>query len=173
MAMNDLSKKALSVAKAIQDEVPKRGLPPAEGLDAQSDQVIAFSLLKGTRGYIEKTANQINGCYENGWFDACAVMIRRLIETLIIEAFEHHSISDNIKNAYGDFLQLNDLIDRTLYEKSWNISRNTKAALPKLKNIGDLSAHSRRYNAHRNDIEKIISDLRLVVQELLYLSGLK
>lgn len=61
----------------------------------------------------------------------------------------------------------------TLKETSWNLSRNAKQALPKLKNVGDLSAHSRRYNAQRADIDKVISDLRIVVQELIYLAGFK
>jgi hypothetical protein len=41
-----------------------------------------------------------------------------------------------------------------------------------MKNVGDLSAHNRRYNAHREDIDKLIPDLRVVVQELLTLAGL-
>lgn len=123
--------------------------------------------------YIERVSNEINGTYENGWYDACAVMIRRLIETLIIEAFEHHRIEDNIKNTRGDFLYLRDLIDRTLAEKAWNLGRNAKLALPKLKDIGDKSAHSRRYIAQRGDLQPLLTDIRTVVQELVYIAHLK
>jgi hypothetical protein len=70
-------------------------------------------------------------------------------------------------------LYLSDLISATLAEKSWNLGRNTKQALPRLKDIGDKSAHSRRFVAHQADIEKIITDLRVVVQELVYLAKLK
>jgi hypothetical protein len=45
--------------------------------------------------------------------------------------------------------------------------------LPKLKDIGDKSAHSRRYNAHRGDVDPLLPDIRLVVQEFVYLAGLK
>jgi hypothetical protein len=100
-------------------------------------------------------------------------MTRRLIETLIIEAFEKHGIAEKIKGPSGDFYYLSDLITSTLTEKSWNLSRNSKSALPKLKDIGDKSAHSRRYNALRNDIDKVMPELRVVVQELLYLAGLR
>jgi hypothetical protein len=117
--------------------------------------------------------NQVNGAYDNGWYDACAVMIRRLLETLIIEAFEHGGIASKIKNPAGEFLYLRDLIDRSLQESTWNLSRNCKQALPKLKDMGDKSAHSRRYNAHRGDIDPLHADLRLVVQEFVYLAGLK
>ena len=46
-------------------------------------------------------------------------------------------------------------------------------ALPKLKEIGDQSAHSRRFVAHREDIDKVQGDFRTVIQELVYLAGLK
>lgn len=170
--MSELNK-ILEVARDIQKVAPRHVEPPDEGFPSSSEQVLPLSIVKNTRGYIEKVVNQINGCYEKGWFDACSVMIRRLIETLIVEAFEHHKISSKIKNRSDDFLFLSDLINITLKEKTWNLSRNTKRALPKLKDVGDKSAHSRRYNAHKKDIDKLIDDIRVVVQELIYLSGLK
>lgn len=149
-------------------------IPPSEGTKSKTEMVISSSIFKNTRGYIEKVVTQINGAYEQGWYDCCAVMIRRLLETLIVEAYEKYGIANNIKNpTTNDFYFLGDLIQIALSEPSWNLSRNTKQSMPKLKNIGDLSAHSRRYNAHRPDIDKIIQDLRIVSQELLYLSGLK
>ncbi|HYT43476.1 MAG TPA: DUF4145 domain-containing protein [Methylomirabilota bacterium] len=170
---SDLAKSALVISKAIQDEVNQYWLPPADGLPSRQEMVLAKSLVKGTRGYIESVVNQINSTYENASYDACAVMIRRLIETLIIEAFEHHKIADKIKTPGGDFFYLSDLITHTLNEKSWNIGRNAKHVLPKLKSVGDLSAHSRRHIAHRSDIDNIMSDLRTAVQELIYLANLK
>ncbi len=171
--MTELGKTALGIAKRIQGEVPGRGIPPDEGLAAETQRVIPLSVVRNTRGYVEKIANQINGSYEHGWFDACAVMIRRLVETLIIEAFEHNAIAHKIQDANGDFLPLKDLINLALREQSWNLTRNTKKGLPKLKSVGDLSAHSRRYVAHRRDIDSIIDDLRVAVQELVYLADLK
>jgi len=139
----------------------------------ESEQVLPQSVVKGSRGYIEKIVIQINGTYERGWFDACAVMIRRLLETLIIEAFEHHKIAASIQGPNGDFLYLRDLIAKTLAEPSWHLGRNAKAALPRLKDIGDKSAHSRRFIAHRADVHAVAADVRVVVQELVYLAGLK
>lgn len=163
----------IATAKAIHADVASELGPPEEGLLSATQPVIMMSLVRGTRGYIEKVSNQINGAYENGWYDACAVMLRRLIETLIIETFEHHNITRAIQNSAGDFLYLRDLIDKTLAEKTWNLSRNTKQALPKLKDVGDKSAHSRRYVAQRGDIQPLLADIRTVVQEFTYLSGLK
>ncbi|MCP8467848.1 hypothetical protein NK553_28250 [Pseudomonas sp. ZM23] len=167
------AQKIKDLISAFESDCAESLLPPEGGLEAIGQPVIPFTLVRSTRGYLEKITHQVNGSYTNGWYDACAVMIRRLIETLIIEAFESHSIANNIKSPSGDFLYLSDLISATLRETTWNLSRNSKQALPKLKDIGDKSAHSRRYNAVRDDIDKIISDLRVVVQELIYLSKLK
>lgn len=169
----DFTKDVLARSRAMQEEASDLWKPPTEGLPPQSEMVLLASLTKGTRGYIEKIVDQINGTYENGWYDACSVMIRRLVETLIIEAFESHKIDKQIKNPGGEFLFLRDLVSRTLACTSWNLGRNTTRALPKLKDIGDKSAHSRRYVAHRGDIDKVMADLRVVVQELVYLASLK
>lgn len=158
---------------AIEADCEDTLLPPEGGLEAIGQPIVPFALVRGTRGYIERITHQINGTYSNGWYDSCAVMIRRLIETLIIESFENNNIAQTIKNPSGDFFYLSDLISKTLSEASWNLSRNARQALPKLKDIGDKSAHSRRFNAVRNDIDKINAEIRVVVQELVYLAGLK
>lgn len=166
---NKVSNLALSIKKDC-DEIL---LPPEEGCPSYEYLVISFGLVRNTRGYIERVVHQINGCYQNGWYDACAVMIRRLLEILIIEVFEAFNIADKIKNANGDFLYLSDLINKMLIETTWNLTRNTKKALPKLKDIGDKSAHSRRFNAIRSDIDHIMPELRVASQELIYLANLK
>jgi hypothetical protein len=171
--MSPSAQNLFKVAKAIDLDVRQELGPPEEGRDSDRQLVVPRSIVRGTRGYIEKVANQVNGCYENGWYDSCAVMIRRLVETLIIEAFEKYSISNKIKNSQGDFLYLRDLVAACLRESAWNLSRNCKQSLPKLKDIGDKSAHSRRYIAQRGDLDPLLSDIRLVVQELLFLAGLK
>jgi hypothetical protein len=164
----------VELVKRLASDAPRDFLPPSEGTRSTSEHILPFALVRGTRGYIERVANQVNGCYEKGWFDGCAVMMRRLIETLIIECFEKFGIADTIKDPRtGDFLFLRDMVDKLVGEKTWNLGRNAKQALPKLKNLGDQSAHSRRYNANREDIDKLANDFRVVCQELLYLSQLK
>lgn len=172
--MKDKALKALALAKDIQRDAPINYVPPSEGTKPRNQHVLPHAMVSGTRGYIEKVVFQINGSYENGWFDSCAVMMRRLVETLIIECFETDGIDDKIKNsATGEFFHMRDLISAMLSEASWNLGRDTKKTLPKLKELGDRSAHNRRYNAHREDVDKVVADFRLVCQELLYLARLK
>ena len=139
---------------------------------APSDDLFPLELVDNTKSYIEKTAKQACGCYDLGYFDASAVMIRKLLETLIIECFEAYVISSKIKNGSGDFFYLSDLITKFLDEdgKSWNVGRNTKRGLPKLKSIGDKSAHNRRFTARKKDLEDLCEDLRTTIEELVLIS---
>ena len=114
----------------------------------------------------------MNGCFREGWYDACAMMMRRLVEIAIIESFEHKNIASKIKDASGNSFQLTELIDRALAEPTLKLSRNTKAELPKLRNLGHRSAHGRYFTAQRSDIEKIEDGVRVVVEKLLTHAGL-
>ncbi|MGH9759260.1 MAG: hypothetical protein ACREDR_42725, partial [Blastocatellia bacterium] len=89
---------ALELAKRLKAEAPTNYLPPSEGVRPANEFILPHAIVRGTRGYIERVVFQVNGCYEKGWFDGCAVMMRRLIETLIIECFEKFGIADKIKN---------------------------------------------------------------------------
>lgn len=172
--MDLFSRNAARAAQAVQHEISATLGPPERGMPASNlNAVVPSILFRGTRGYLERIANQANGAYSQGWFDASAVMIRRLLETLIIEAFEKHGRASEIQNQDGDFFYLRDLIAQTVACTAWNLSRNTKKALPRLKDVGDKSAHSRRFNAVRNDLDSIRADLRGVAEELLSLAGMR
>ena len=169
----DFIKSFLNAAKSVQDVSDTHLLPPVDVTPIDKHIVLPQSLFNSTRGYLQKIVYQINTSYEHTCYDACSVMIRRLIEVLIIETYEHNHIESKIKNPKGEFFFLDDLIDRYLSEPSWNPSRIAPRGLKQVKILGDLSAHGRRYNATRNDIDKCIQDLRIIAEELLYLSGLK
>lgn len=164
---------AARLAKELQEIVDTTIKPPSETAPCAAEPIVYMAMVRGTRGYLEKLAHQINGTYANAWYDACAVMIRRLVETLIIESYEAHALQARIHDATGDYLFMRDLVDRIVAEPALPLGRNAKKALPKLKDIGDKSAHSRRFVAHREDIDKLQDDLRTVVQELLFLAKLK
>lgn len=169
----DFVKDLFGITKSVQDIVDECFLPPVEINPSDKHIVLPQVLFDHTRGYLEKIAYQINTTYENTCYDACSVMIRRLIEILIIEVYESHAIEYKIKDDKGEFLFLEDLINKSLSETTWNIGRNTKKCLRSSKCLGDLSAHSRRYNTNRNDLDKVIGDLRVAAEELMYLAGLK
>lgn len=152
-------------------------LPSIENLTAdpvpETEQVLPMAVVQGTRGYIERVVLQANGCYEHQWFDACAVMIRRLVETLIIEVYEKHKKEAEIQDHDRNYLMLSHLVEKILANKSWSLGRETKPSLPQLKSLGDRSAHNRRYVAKKRDIDNVLPGLRVVVDDLLHLANLK
>lgn len=145
-------------------------LLPSEDTRISQIPLIDPDLVKGTRTYLVSVLEQVNGCYANGFYDACAVMVRRLLETILIECYEAHEIADKIKDASGNFLRLDKLIESFLSQKEWNLSRDSKKYLknlPSIKGFGDHSAHNRRFVASKNDVDRIANDVRLTVQELV------
>jgi len=125
------------------------------------------------RGYLVSIGRQINGCYASNWFDASAVMMRRLLESSIIEAFEARKLDGKIKDTKtGDFLQFTGLINAALAETGWNLPRNVKKEITELRDLGHRSAHNRYYLATKADIDKLTGTYRETVETFLHLANL-
>jgi len=132
-----------------------------------------MELFAGTRGYIERVVDQINRAYDAELWDCSAVMCRRLLETLIIETYERSGRATEIKGSDDQFMMLNGLITFVETDSSIHLGRNAAKGLKDFKQLGDLSAHNRRFNARRNDIDRVRDGLRVASEELLHLAGLR
>jgi len=137
-----------------------------------SDSVLSRRLFQGTRGYIEKVVSQINASYDAGLYDCCAVMCRRLLETLLIELYEKHHRAHEIKGGDGQFLMFSGLLSVFEKDAHFHPGRNTSRGLKDFKTLGDLSAHNRRFNAGKDDIDRVRDGLRVAAEELLHIAGL-
>jgi hypothetical protein len=126
-----------------------------------------------TRGYIEKICEQLNGCFQFDYYDAAAVLARRLLETLLIESYETLNKADEIRDKDGNYQMLSFIVAAALGEKGLSLGRDAKRAVMSIKELGDRSAHNRRFNATRPDLEKIQSGVRCVVDELINLAQLR
>jgi hypothetical protein len=128
---------------------------------------------KNTRGYLERVCEQLNGCYQFGFYDAASVMMRRLIETLLIEAYESQARDSEIKDSNGNYLMLRDLVTRAVGSTPIGLGRDARDAVGKVKEMGDRSAHNRRYNAVKADLDKVQSGVRVIVDELISIASLR
>ena len=126
-----------------------------------------------TRGYIEKICRQLNGCFQFEYYDASAVLARRLLETLLIEAYETLNKADEIRDKDGNYQMLSFIVAAALGDKGLNLGSDAKQAVTAIKELGDRSAHNRRFNATKPDLEKIQSGVRCVVDELINLARLR
>lgn len=153
-------------------------LPDLVGFQPAMDHSSAFlpeAIWRNTRGYVEEICRELNGCFRFAYFNAAAVMLRRLLETLIIEAYEHLNREFEIKDGGGNYLMLNDLAMRACGEnghRGLNLGRDSKTALKEARNVGNWSAHARRFLAHAGDMTKHQSGTRLLVQELIQIADL-
>ncbi|EAC3816212.1 hypothetical protein [Listeria monocytogenes] len=132
-----------------------------------STALIDLTIFKITPYYLQKNAKQMAQCYECGFYDATLVLMRKLLETLIIESFERHGIDHEIKDNEGMFFYLSGLIPLYLKSKKWNCSRNLQNNIIKIKKYGDLSAHNRRFLAKKTDIDDFKFELRQVLEEII------
>lgn len=137
------------------------------------DGIIPLSLISGTRGYLLNLGKQINVSYEHSAFDGAAVLMRRLIEVLLIHAFEHINRLPEIQDANGETKNLNSLISIALQSSELNLTKPVKNCLDTFRQLGNFSAHSIHYNAKKADIKSVALQYRVAVEELLYKGGLK
>lgn len=153
-------------------------LPDLDGMQPAMDQASGYlpePIWKNTRGYVEVICRELNGCFRHAYYNAAAVMLRRLLETLIIEAYERLSRESEIKNAGGNYLMLSDLAERACGEnghRGLNLGRDSKKALKDARDVGNWSAHARRFLAHAGDLTKLQSGMRLLVQELIQIADI-
>lgn len=144
--------------------------PPAP----TSEPVLPKAVVTPTKkNHLINIVIQANTCYEARCHDACAVLVRKLVEILIIELYEASKMEVEIKDGNGDYFMLSGLIETLLNSTHWNLGRETKGTLPKLKALGDRAAHQRRFVATTGDLNPVLPGLRVVVDELLHLAGLK
>jgi hypothetical protein len=136
------------------------------------DSVIPDDWVKGTRVYLERLVLQINGSYDYGFYDACATMSRRLMESLIIEIYIHSGRHQEIQND-GVFLGLERLIAHVRADKKLTLGRNTAKTMTEVKQLGDTAAHDRVYITSKQDIDDLLARYRRMLQDLLAASGIR
>lgn len=129
-------------------------------------ELLPLSMFNNTRGYIIKVVTQINGCYVNEFYDACAAMLRRLIETLIIEIYETSGGLDEIKSQ-REIIQLEKLIEKIFNDPKVHISRNVRKTLNQIKVLGDTGSHNRKVNLKKDNIDDLKTELKIAIEELM------
>jgi hypothetical protein len=137
-----------------------------------SGNVVPTDWVAGTRTYLERIVYQINGSYEYGFYDACAALSRRLMESLIIDVYVHQKRHHEIQNN-GVFIPLERLIKYVTSDAQLALGRNTPKTMTDIKQLGDTAAHDRTYITPQVDIDEIKAQYRRMIQELLEKAGVK
>ncbi len=122
--------------------------------------------------YITRLVPQVNGTYEWEWFEGSAMLLRRLMETLIIELYTRrgwtHDVQDPVTN---EFLMLKGLIDKLNGDARLRVQKRTIDGLNKVKELGDTAAHDFRIWVRKSDLDRIQSVVRLICERLVFTIG--
>ena len=135
-------------------------------------EVLEQNIFFGHTTYLNKLVLQANRCYEEKCYDACATMLRRILEILLIKSYEKLGIEQAIKDQNGDYYMLERICNDAKTNSTLNLSR-IKNKLDTMRNIGNYAAHRITYNTTKKDIDDIKTDLRVLLEELLYKAGFK
>lgn len=131
---------------------------------ATSPLVLPEDFGRGTR-HLEQLVIETNGSYERGYFDGCAVMLRRILESLIISVFISRRQADMIR-VDGNFLSLEALILKVFAFDEVHFSRDARRIMGQIKELGDVAAHNRNYLTQQQDIDDIKLGARRILNEL-------
>lgn len=172
-AIKGKSKNSFKINPRFFSELTKKYAPIVNYVQISvSSSVIPLNFVQGTKIHIEQMVKQINGCYDSGFYDASAVILRRLLESLIIETYIYNKQVYKIKNGKV-FKYLDGLISIITNDPSINLSRNASQNMQLIKDIGDTAAHNRNYITPEEDIDDNKLKIRRIINEMLYLSGFK
>lgn len=135
-----------------------------------SNEVLDESLFLGKRGFLDKLIKQINHCYCNNCFDACAVLMRRVFEITLILAYENKGVQDQIK-VNGDYVMLERIVANAIQNTALHISRS-RNEYDDIRDLGNFAAHKIHFNTRKSDIDGIKQTYRVCLEELYYIAGL-
>jgi Domain of unknown function (DUF4145) len=122
--------------------------------------------------YILRLVPQINGSYENQWHEAAAMVLRRLMETLIIELYSRRGWRRDIQDTdTNEFLPLKALINKLNGDARLHMQKRTIEGLNKVKELGDTAAHDFKIRIRKSDLDKIQSAVRLTCERLIFTIG--
>ena len=134
-----------------QPRIPKKYLTP--------------ELRENIPGPLRSVFDQIQGCYAFEFWDAALVMVRKLVESLIIEGYEIAKKDHEIK-ANGNYIAFGDLVGKAKSGVLFRLSRDSKGAIDTVKALGDNAAHNPRFTGRRSDLDGLRNGARILTEDL-------
>lgn len=139
---------------------------------ASNSELLEETKFCGKRKYLDRLIQQINSSYANHCYDACAVLMRRLFEVLLVLTYQNHNIDDQIKDNSGNgYLMLEGIVSNAINNSTLKFSR-IKKEFNTFRIVGNFSAHNITYTAGVKDIDDIKLNYRVMLEELYTKAGL-
>jgi hypothetical protein len=173
LTVKGASKGSFRVAPMKRADLDERFSPLLKRRKAKvSDELLPDAVIQNTRKYLHDLAHQINGTYDVGFYDACAVLCRRLIESLLVECFDHAGKLSEIQKQDGNLEMLDAIVRKVKGGQHIRLPRGTPDLIVKIKEVGDTAAHDRYHITTKQDIDEFRTGVRKVISQLLGLAGI-
>jgi len=109
--------------------------------------------------------NQINGCWTWQYYEACALVCRRLLEVMIIELYTRRKLQHELHDPQTRmFIGLKRLINKLNGDARFGLGKEFTDGLDKVKSLGDIAAHDHRIRIRSSDFER--ATLRFSIERL-------
>ena len=100
--------------------------------------------------------------------------MRRLLESLLVLSYQNAGLESEIMDKFGKHhISLDGIIKNAEQNTALGLSANTKKDMTLFKDLGNYSAHKIWYNCTQQDIKPHVLKYRVIIEELMYKSGLK
>lgn len=136
------------------------------------NELIEETKFCGKRPFLDRLIQQINFTYGHNCYDACAVLMRRLFEILLVLAYQHNGIEVDITKPDGSHKMLEGIVKDAVQNRTLGIPSRISKNFEAFREVGNNSAHSITYTAGKLDIDKISRDYRVMMEDLYNRSGL-
>lgn len=137
-----------------------------------NSELIEEAKFCGKRNFLDRLIQQINFSYGNNCYDACAVLMRRLFEVLLVLSYQNKGIEADITNADGSHKMLEAIVKNAVQNKGLGVPSRIAKNFDAFREVGNNSAHSITYTAGKQDIDTIARDYRVMLEDLYNRAGL-
>lgn len=136
------------------------------------DELLEEAKFCGKRVYLTRLIQQINFTYGSNCYDACAVLMRRLFEVLLVLSYQNKGIEADIMKPDGSYKMLEGIVKDAVQNKTLGIPARITKNFDMFREVGNNSAHSITYTAGKLDIDRIAIDYRVMMEDLYNRAGL-
>lgn len=126
----------------------------------------------GKRPYLDRLIKQINFCYGHNCYDACAILMRRLFEVLLVLTYQNKGEEAAITKPDGSHKMLEGIVKDAVQNKNLGIPSRISKNYDAFREVGNNSAHNITYAAGKLDIDNIVRDYRVMLEDLYNRAGL-
>ena len=154
-------------APAAQTHPAAQAAPVAKSVPsaAANVEVLSEERFCGKRDGLDRLIVQVNSTYRDGAFDACAAVMRRLIEAALILSFQANGIENEIRGNGNDYIKFEDIVKKAAGSSVLALSQKG-IDISMVSRIGDYSGKGPMYTFGANDINAVRTGYRNILETL-------